>query len=276
MRSIQSVLEQTYEKWELIIVDDGSDDETETIIRSLTDKRIHYYKAGRVGIAGRIKNIGISMAEGELIAFLDSDDLWHREKLEKQVKGLREHTEAAFSITGGYNFRTEGVPYEYFYKERTGSKLANIFLSFFQSEDAAMIPSLMMWRDAITKAGLFDETNEFTDVDYLIHISSCFPALVLYEPLLYRRVHAGSHSADNRISASRKGIDIIQKYLANKMLPRAIGRKALFRAYIRSGESYLIEKKKCAAIGNFIKAWQYCPASIIPIKKIGKGIFSKA
>src|SRR6187549_1636408 len=104
METIESIRTQTYSNWELIIVDDGSDDNTEEKISHLKDEKIQFIKAGRIGIGGKIKNIGLSNASGEFIAFNDSDDLWHKTKLEKQVAALQEHPEAGFCLTGGYNF----------------------------------------------------------------------------------------------------------------------------------------------------------------------------
>ena len=59
--TIESVRSQTWQNWELIIVDDGSDDNTCEIITGIKDERIHLYKAGRIGINGRIKNIGLGV-----------------------------------------------------------------------------------------------------------------------------------------------------------------------------------------------------------------------
>ena len=87
-RAIQSVLEQTYKDFELIVIDDGSNDNTEYIIKEFQkkDKRIKYiaYKKNKGGSAAR--NAGIKSSKGEYIAFLDSDDEWLSEKLEKQIR----------------------------------------------------------------------------------------------------------------------------------------------------------------------------------------------
>ena len=84
---IKSVLAQTYKNWEMIIVDDNSQDNSKKIINSLTenDSRISsIYLENNVG-AAEARNIAITRAKGRFIAFLDSDDLWHREKLEIQI-----------------------------------------------------------------------------------------------------------------------------------------------------------------------------------------------
>ncbi|MEO6539624.1 MAG: glycosyltransferase family A protein, partial [Ferruginibacter sp.] len=103
MESVESVISQTYKNWELIIVDDGSDDNTAELIAQVKDSRVKFYKAGKIGIGIRLKNIGIERSDGELIAFLDSDDLWPPTKLEKQVAVFDEYPDAGFSLTGGYN-----------------------------------------------------------------------------------------------------------------------------------------------------------------------------
>ena len=79
--SIQSVLNQTYSNWELLIVDDCSNDNTDDIVLSFTDQRIKYLKNEKNCGAALARNRAIKEAQGEWIAFLDSDDLWVSEKL---------------------------------------------------------------------------------------------------------------------------------------------------------------------------------------------------
>lgn len=89
--SIQSVINQTYTNWELIIVDDCSTDNTEEVVSSYKDSRIRFIKnADNVG-AAIARNRGLREARGEWIAFLDSDDLWTSDKLEKQLDFMNEN-----------------------------------------------------------------------------------------------------------------------------------------------------------------------------------------
>ena len=88
-RSAKSVLNQTYKNLELIIVDDGSIDNTEDVVKTLDDERVIYIKQANQG-ACAARNNGIDHAKGEFIAFQDSDDVWHEDKLEKQIKCLKE------------------------------------------------------------------------------------------------------------------------------------------------------------------------------------------
>lgn len=89
--SIQSVLNQTYENWELIIVDDCSTDNTDEIVASFKDERIKYFKNETNSGAALTRNRALREAQGEWIAFLDSDDLWMPEKLERQIKFMEKN-----------------------------------------------------------------------------------------------------------------------------------------------------------------------------------------
>ena len=96
-RTIESVINQTYENWELIIVDDCSKDNTEEVVKEYIEKdnRIKYYKFETNQGAAMARTESMKRAKGNYMAFLDSDDLWYKDKLEKQLK---------FMIDNNYNF----------------------------------------------------------------------------------------------------------------------------------------------------------------------------
>ena len=113
--SIQSVLNQTYTKWELIIVDDCSSDNTDEIVSLFKDDRIRFFHNIKNSGAALTRNKALREAKGEWIAFLDSDDLWHPQKLERQVY---------FMKNNGYNFS-----YTEYEKIDETSKKLNIYVS---------------------------------------------------------------------------------------------------------------------------------------------------
>ena len=96
--SIQSVLNQTYKNWELIIVDDCSTDNTDEIVSQFNDKRIIYLKNEQNSGAAISRNRALREAKGKWIAFLDSDDLWLPEKLERQIQFMIDN-DCYFSYT---------------------------------------------------------------------------------------------------------------------------------------------------------------------------------
>lgn len=89
--AIQSVLCQTYKNWELLIVDDCSSDDTDTVVQSFKDQRIRYFKNEVNSGAALSRNRALREAKGEWIAFLDSDDLWNPRKLEYQIKFMEKN-----------------------------------------------------------------------------------------------------------------------------------------------------------------------------------------
>jgi len=116
--SIQSVLAQTYTNWELIIVDDASTDNTDEVVApychpreggNLLSSKIHYLKNAQNSGAAVSRNRALAQAKGKWIAFLDSDDLWAPEKIEKQLKFMAENG-YAFSYTRYEEIDEDGNP----------------------------------------------------------------------------------------------------------------------------------------------------------------------
>lgn len=108
--AIESVLAQSYSYWELIIVDDRSTDDTDDVIgQYLADARIHYIKNDTNSGAAVSRNRALREAKGKWIAFLDSDDLWEPDKLQKQISFMREN-DYHFSYTNYIEIDEKSVP----------------------------------------------------------------------------------------------------------------------------------------------------------------------
>ncbi|MBU5480137.1 sugar transferase [Blautia sp. MSJ-19] len=109
--AVNSVLAQTWEDWELLIIDDCSKDKTYFCMQRLAkkDKRIRIFQNPQNSGAAATRNYGIRQAEGEWVAFLDSDDLWREDKLEKQMKVLQKQPDAAFLFAGSAFIEDDGM-----------------------------------------------------------------------------------------------------------------------------------------------------------------------
>lgn len=90
-KTIESVLAQTYENWELIIVDDCSKDNTKEVVNQFKDTRIKYYMLEKNSGAAVARNKAMKLATGNYMAFLDSDDLWKKDKLDRQIKFMQDN-----------------------------------------------------------------------------------------------------------------------------------------------------------------------------------------
>lgn len=112
--SIKSILSQTYTDWELIIIDDCSHDQTPHICKSYTkhSEKIHYYRNPFNKGVAESRNRGVSLAQGEWIAYIDSDDCWQPQKLELQLR-IAAEKQACFIFTGSAYINENSLPLEY-------------------------------------------------------------------------------------------------------------------------------------------------------------------
>lgn len=198
-RAIESVLAQTYTDLELIVVDDGSTDNTRFLVEEYArkDDRIRYVSMpGNSGVSAA-RNYGMECANGEFLAFQDSDDYWHNEKLEKQMKAI-ESTGADFSYTyieydAKDNIRCiipdESIPHT----SMNGDILARVLHS-----NLIGAPTLVMHRRCYEKIGAFDTTlPALEDYDYAIRLASWFKAAFVPEVLLTASATDGGISSNS-------------------------------------------------------------------------------
>ena len=101
-KSVRSVIRQTYKNWEIIFWDNRSTDNSKKIIKSFNDKRIKYFKSKKYSTLYKARNIAIKKAKGKYIAFLDTDDWWHKTKLEEQIKFLKKNKKYQIICTNFY------------------------------------------------------------------------------------------------------------------------------------------------------------------------------
>ena len=187
--SIQSVLNQTYQNWELLIVDDCSTDNTDEIIQIfLKDKRIKYYKNTKNFGAAVSRNKALREAKGKWIAFLDSDDLWKPDKLMKQINFM-EKNRYYFSYTNYSEISEEGDDLNLII---TGPKKIDKIKFFYYCWPGC----LTVMYDA-QKIGLVQITDIKKNNDYAMWLKICRKTdcyLINENLALYRRKRTGSIS----------------------------------------------------------------------------------
>jgi len=220
-RAIKSVFKQTYKNFEVIIVDDGSTDNTEAVIQKMRERnrRTRYikHKKNRGGTAAR--NTGIKNARGKYIAFLDSDDEWLPEKLEKQMKMLQgSPTEVGVNYSALWKIR--GNKRFYFPSPKIFACDGYIHNIILEGNSYIGTPCSLVKKQVFEKVGMFDEKlAACQETELWIRVSKYYHFQFIDEPLVISYTEKDSVSAN--YDARSKAYKIIfkkhyRKFEANK------------------------------------------------------------
>jgi glycosyltransferase involved in cell wall biosynthesis len=257
--SISTVLQQSYSDLELIIVDDGSADNTEKKVNAIPDERIRYFKLPHTGCTGRMKNFAIRQAEGEYIAFNDSDDLWSTEKLQKQVALMTEHPEAGFCITNVTTFRNNTIVSPQAWPLQAHPEYTNIFNRMRENRFVVFNQSMLLRPDCLDMAGWFDEEMPSGDYHFHMRLAWHFEALVIYEPLVWRRMHDNNVSDQLPIENYEEFIKTFEYLHQYGMIGSLHLQKARGLAFPRIGDLYRQRGDRVAARRHYRRALRYNP-----------------
>ncbi len=195
--TVSSVLGQTYREFELIVVDDGSTDDTAGVVESFGDDRIvclHVEHRERA-VA---RNKGIAAAKGKYIAFLDADDLWLPRKLEKQLAVLEANPEIGLVYGDLYYFDdATGQDVTFFGKTRSLHR-GEIALHLLLKANFIQSPTVVVPKSVFHQVGLFDPgLVPIEDWDMWLRIAAGYPIDYVPEPLARYRLHQGFTSTAN-------------------------------------------------------------------------------
>ncbi len=261
--SINSVLSQTYENWELIIIDDGSTDDSCLIISQYCDKRIQYVFQTNKGVACA-RNTGFINAKGYYVAFLDSDDIWDCEKLYNSVMFLQLHN--CDMIYTKYRIFESNISEStsYSYSEPICENDSYLRLLIYD-----YIPTLtvVLKRDVVISVGEFDINLHGTeDWDYWIRVSKCFNIKFLTQELsFYRYVETGL--SKNRDKHLKEEYKVLLKHVINNIdVPREVIKKSLWVWNKKRFYNYLNKRKFVLAFLCYIKLYYLMPFSYNNIK----------
>ncbi len=211
-KAIQSVLNQTYHDFEIIVVDDGIKKRAEEAVKSFSNQQIRYIKhpQNRGGAAAR--NTGIRASGGRFIAFLDDDDEWLPEKLEIQMKEFANTpAEVGFCFTAVTQKRDEGN-----FSSQVPSGIIDYYERSLQTFKGILTSSLIVKKKAFDNVGLFDENfPSHQEAELMIRLSREYKGLGINKPLVVMTVFSKHQSVgknlDNRIAGREQ---ILEKHFA--------------------------------------------------------------
>jgi glycosyltransferase involved in cell wall biosynthesis len=192
--AIESVLGQTYQDLEVIVVDDGSTDRSGEVAKSFAGRGVRYCQEVHAGI-GPARNKGVELAQGEFIAFLDADDRWPLEKIERQLRAFE--NDPALEMVFGQALQLQNGP-----AWEAGVRDKNLTVD---GMVPGMVPGTMLIkRDAFDRVGKFQgglKVGEFIDW-YARAVELKVRSLVLPELLLWRRIHDSNQGVRERQSVT--------------------------------------------------------------------------
>lgn len=191
--TIESVTNQTFRDFELIVIDDGSQDSTLNIVKRIPDSRLKVFSFPNAGLAAS-RNRGIKLACGDYISFIDADDLWTPDKLEAQLQALQTHPQAAVAYSwtdcidesGQFSRRGNHITIQ-------GNVYAQLLLTDFIENGS----NLLIRSQAFEMVGYFDESLPAAeDWDMWLRLAANYEFVVVPSPQVLYRLSATSMSAN--------------------------------------------------------------------------------
>lgn len=219
--TVQSALSQTMSDFEIIIVDDGSSDDTLEVARSIEDERVRVLTQPNGGVAAA-RNAGIRAASGKYVALLDADDLWVPHKLERQLEVL-ESGQDVYAVQSGATFVNDSLEV---LSVRLCFPTQNALLEtlLFQNMQANM-SNLVIARHKFDEMGYFDTQLEILEEwDMAIKVARHCNLVSLEESLLLYRVHAGNRSRNLGIHI-QPGLLVLRRTFRDPTLPSDVRSK---------------------------------------------------
>lgn len=188
--AIESILQQTFEDFEILLVNDGSTDSTAEWAKKITDPRVRYIEQNNQGLSAA-RNTGLDLAQGRYVAFLDADDVWEPTKLDKQVALLETNPDIGMVHSWVWFMDGEGRSTGRIWKTQAeGMALAHLL----QRNDVAVLSALVR-RECFARIGGFDiALRSLEDWDLWLRLAVNDSIAVIREPLAYYRQLPGSMS----------------------------------------------------------------------------------
>ncbi len=255
--TISSALAQDFTDYEIIVIDDGSTDNCKAIVTAFTDPRVRYFYQANSGLPAAARNSGIRHSGGEYIAFLDADDVWHREKLSKCYEAFKKHPgiglvchKEIIKDVSGNVVRMTDLP----------SSDLDVFRKLLFSGNCLSPSATVVRKEALLEIGAFREYPEFfsvEDYDLWIRLSKRNRFFFLPEILGEYLLHDMNISSDterhynNQVAVIKKNFE---EYEGRKTFDRFLVNIRISRIYLIIARSFLRKRKIAGAFKYFLTA----------------------
>jgi glycosyltransferase involved in cell wall biosynthesis len=275
-KAIDSVLEQTVDDIEIILVDDGSTDNTRELVQNKYGDQVRYVYQENQGMAGA-RNTGIKNAQGDYIAFLDSDDYWRPGKLERQLSLAEEHPEYGLlasrcdKIQRSGHINKPNRPLSYQSRRgKSGWVLNDLFQANFIRTSTVIIR-----RDCFNRIGLFDEKLiRGEDIDFWLRMASVYPIGFINESLTVYLDNPDGVSTDSLLARLYRTIVFEKDYL-KKRIPKSLYNRRMAMNYNKIGRHYLQRGDREKGLAYLKKARNLAPFCLKYTVYFIKGLFTR-
>jgi glycosyltransferase involved in cell wall biosynthesis len=276
--AVESVIAQTFSDWELLIINDGSSDDTLKQVANFDDQRIKVLSQLNKGVASA-RNAGLDVATGEFIAFLDSDDLWLPSKLEKQLKVFTSYGSEVGLVYTKYRGFTDNASDSHSLGFDGIELLSNDYYSLLVMD---YIPTLtvMIRSNIVEHVGLFrEDLRGVEDWDFWIRIKKSYELKKINEELALYRISPFSLSG-NKISHAAEELKVLDAHVVNKInIPDSVVNMAFLFWHIKKIKYLLIGSQYKEAIKCFFDLLKLQKISLLNylllFKWITKNIFHR-
>jgi glycosyltransferase involved in cell wall biosynthesis len=210
--AINSVLDQTYSNFELLVVDDHSKDNTEEVVKSYDDPRVQYLINERTKGAQGARNTGLFVAKGEWIAFLDSDDVWLEDKLKIQLVYLDKQNEDVVGLSTGiakYDFGNEKITRKNIPIKSSFTTKELLYKNYLGAGFSSFICKK---EEAIEIGGLDEDFPAMQDMDFYIRLSQVGEIHAITDVLIYVRESNEDRISDNYDAKKDSSVLLLQKH----------------------------------------------------------------
>jgi glycosyltransferase involved in cell wall biosynthesis len=257
--SVSAVLSQSYLNIELIVVNDGSTDRSDDILKQFVNK-IRYITTTNKGVS-HARNIGIEQSTGDWIAFCDADDEWFNDKIERQISAIGD---SYWSYTDSYYV---GLYYKHGTKRSDLSKLYDgLIFDELCFENLITTSSVLIKKSVLKEFGKFNENSKaLEDWELWLKIARKYPIKLVDKPLLNYRVYPGSASRDARMMLPLH-LDLIENVFFEKNRLKAKN-KSLVKANLIC--SYIAEQ------GKDYKFALYCIVNAIKLTPLSLTLYKR-
>jgi glycosyltransferase involved in cell wall biosynthesis len=270
-RTLLSALAQTYDPVEVVVVDDGSTDQTPTLVETVAvhDNRVRLFRTRQFGVSAA-RNLGISRARGELIAPLDADDLWHPEKIARQVR-LMQSASPNVGLVYCWSLRIDEddfliwvPPVKHGPAAATSPPQGRVITELALTNFIANSSSPLIKRSCIDAVGGYDENVRYAeDWKLYLALADICEFAVIPEWLVGYRLWTGSASSD--VTAMAQSMKLLGRWLIEKWpdIPEALLREREYRSSVYLAQRALEQNQFVKALRYWTAGCTVRPAALI-------------